>query len=259
MAALALLCACQPKLVIIHTNDTHSHFEPLRGGERDGMGGAIERAAFVDSVRARYGEDRVLLVHAGDFSQGSSYFTVLKGEVETAVSNAMRYDCMTLGNHEFDNGVEALRRRIAQMQSPVVCANIDLSAVGLDSLIAPHLIINKGGKKIGIIGLEAPLEQNVSHSISQLIPELDPVESVRTQTELLKAEGCDMIIVLSHRGYEEDQELAAATSGVDLFIGGHTHTFVDGFKYVRNSSGRRVPIITDGCWGLEMGEVKVWR
>ena len=113
-AALTALCACnqQPKLVILHTNDTHSHFEPLRGGADDGHGGAIERAAFVDSVRAAVGPERLLLLHAGDFSQGSPYFTELNGAMEPMVINDIAYDCTTLGNHEFDNDIEALTARI---------------------------------------------------------------------------------------------------------------------------------------------------
>ena len=106
--ALCLLSACQrsPRLIILHTNDTHSHFEPLRGGEQAGKCGVIERAAFIDSIRTVYGEDKVLLLDAGDFSQGTSYFSELNGQLEPRIINDMRYDCVTLGNHEFDNDID---------------------------------------------------------------------------------------------------------------------------------------------------------
>ena len=100
--------ACQPRLVIIHTNDTHSHFDPVRGGESDGLGGIIERAAFIDSVRAEYSSDKVLLLHAGDFNQGTSYHSELGGSLEPKMINALGYDCITLGNHELDEGIESL-------------------------------------------------------------------------------------------------------------------------------------------------------
>ncbi|MBO7622570.1 MAG: FtsW/RodA/SpoVE family cell cycle protein, partial [Bacteroidales bacterium] len=129
--ALALaLAACQPaqRLVILHVNDTHSHFEPVRSGEEAGLGGVIERAAYIDSVRAAEGAENVLLLHAGDFSQGTSYFTVLGGDLEIATINAMGYDAITLGNHEFDNGIEELARRMSMVKCPVVCASYDFSS-----------------------------------------------------------------------------------------------------------------------------------
>ena len=127
LAALTALCACnpQPQLVILHTNDTHSHFEPVRGGENDGIGGVIERAAYVDSIRNAYGADRVLLLHAGDFSQGTPYFTELGGVLEMNTINDFGYDCLALGNHEFDNDIEALteRAKMLRPETKLVCAN----------------------------------------------------------------------------------------------------------------------------------------
>ncbi len=258
---LPLLIGCrrQPRLVIIHTNDTHSHFEPLRAGDRAGMGGAIERAAFVDSIRNVYGEDRVLLLHAGDFSQGTSYFTELKGALEPEVINGFRYDCVTLGNHEFDNGIEALTARLALLEkTPVVSANIDISQFELADYVKPYAVLERGGMKIGIIGLEADLSTNVSATISSRFSQLDNVEVTNRWAEHLhSAEKCDMIILLSHLGYSEDKDIVPQTRHIDLVIGGHTHTFVDDLVYVKDADGRKVPIITDGCWGLEMGLITV--
>ena len=261
-AALLAVCACQqPKLVILHTNDTHSHFEPLRGGPDDGVGGAVERAAFVDSVRAVYGTDRVLLLHAGDFSQGSPYFTELNGALEPMVINDFAYDCTTLGNHEFDNDIEALTERLKTLTgTKVVCANLDLSPFELGEYVKPYAILHKAGMKIGVIGLEADISTAVTKSVSSRMQQLDNVEVTNHWADYLhETEKCDLIILLSHAGYDVDQEIVPETRWVDLVIGGHTHTFVDDFLYVKNARGKEVPIITDGKWGLEMGQINVRR
>lgn len=262
-AALALaLCACQsePRLVIIHTNDTHSHFEPIRSGADAGRGGIIERAAFVDSVRNAVGGDKVLLLHAGDFSQGTSYFSELGGQLEPRMINALGYDCVTLGNHEFDNGIEDLESRLAMLTGTrVVSSNIDVSQFGLAEYVEPYVIIEKAGLKIGIIGLESDLSANVSAVTSSRIPQLDDVEVTnRWAAYLHDTEKCDLIILLSHAGYSVDQEIVPQTRYLDLVVGGHSHTFVDDFLYVEDLDGRKVPIITDGCFGVEMGEIKIY-
>ena len=262
-AALAALCACsqQPKLVILHTNDTHSHFEPLRGGRDDGHGGAIERAAFVDSVRAAVGQERLLLLHAGDFSQGSPYFTELNGAMEPMVINDIAYDCTTLGNHEFDNDIEALTARIKSFTgTKVVCANLDLSPFELGEYVKPYAIFERGGLKIGVIGLESELATNVSKAVASRMQQFDDVEVTNRWADYLhETEKCDLIILLSHAGYDKDQVIVPETRWVDLVIGGHTHTFVDDFLYVKNARGKDVPIITDGKWGLEMGQINIRR
>ena len=262
LAALAAICACSPRLVIVHTNDTHSHFDPLR----DGRGGIIERAAFVDSVRKADGEGKVLLLHAGDFDQGTSYYTQMHGRLEVDMVNAMRYDAVTLGNHEFDDGIEDLTSRIKDIKVPVVCANLDLRSFELGQYVKPYTIVRKGGRKIGIIGLEADISTCVSKAISSRIPQLDPVEVTNKWADYLRnKEHCDMVILLSHFGYEgdtpgqpDDQTNVPGMKGVDLVVAGHSHTFVDGFIYVNDADGKPVPIITDGCWGLDMGVIKVW-
>ena len=262
MAAAAALCACGPKLVILHTNDTHSHLDPLR----DGRGGIIERAAFVDSVREAEGFDKVLLLHAGDFNQGTSYYTQLHGRLEVKMINAMHYDAVTLGNHEFDDGIEDLTERLREIECPVVCANLDLSSFELGRYVKPYAIVNKAGMKIGIIGLEADISTCVAKSTSSRIPQLDPVEVTNKWAKFLREEEhCDMVILLSHFGYvgepegtPDDQSIMPGIKGVDLVVSGHSHTFVDDFIYVDDLDGKPVPIITDGCWGLDMGMIKVY-
>ena len=260
LAAAAAMCACNrtPSLVILHVNDTHSHNEPERSGLNAGHGGVIERAAFLDSVRLANGESRVMLLHAGDFSQGSSYFTRYDGELEIDVINAMRYDCVALGNHEFDNGIEALAGRLERLSCPVVCANLDLSTFEVGKFISPCTIVEKGDYKVGVIGLAPDITTCVAKDISSRIPQLDPVVETNRWAALLKEQGCYPIILLSHQGYAEDQANAALIRNVDLVIGGHSHTVVDGFIYVRDADGKEIPIITDGCHGLEMGEIKLY-
>lgn len=261
-AALLALCACnQPKLVILHTNDTHSHFEPIRGGEENGDGGVIERAAFVDSIRTAHGKDKVLLLHAGDFSQGSPYFTELGGVLEMNTINDFAYDCVTLGNHEFDNDIEALTERVKMLKdTKVVCANLDLSPFELGEYVKPYAILQRAGMKIGVIGLESDISTAVTKTVASRMQQLDNVEVTNRWADYLHdTEKCDLVILLSHAGYDVDQAIIPQTRWVDLVIGGHTHTFVDDFLYVENARGKEVPIITDGRWGLEMGQVNVRR
>jgi len=259
-ATCLLLSSCRSKaLVILHTNDTHSHLEAERGGRDAGHGGCIERAAFVDSVRAARGEDNVLLLHAGDFNQGSSYFSEFGGRVEVNVVNDMRYDVITLGNHEFDNGIEDLTERLKKLKTTeVVCANLDLRSFELGDIVKPYAIVSRAGKKIGIIGLETDIRKVVSSATSSRLPMLDNEEVTNRWSDYLRnTEKCDLVILLSHLGYQEDQDFVPCTHNIDLVVGGHSHTFVDGFVYVEDADGKKVPIITDGRWGLEMGEIEV--
>ena len=262
---MAVLCVCgccrkEAKLVILHTNDTHSHFEAMRSGEYTGHGGVLERAAFIDSVRTAEGEDRVLLLHAGDFSQGSSYFTELGGELEIQTINAMRYDVVTLGNHEFDNDIEALTERVKKLTgTKVVCANLDLEPFELGQYVTPYAIVERGGMKIGIIGMESDISTNVAKTVSARMQQLDNVTVINKWSDYLhNTEKCDLIILLSHLGFREDEETVPQTHFLDLEIGGHSHTFIDEMESLTDADGKKVPMVTDGCWGLEMGKITVY-
>lgn len=249
-------------LTILHVNDTHSHFEPLRSGENEGMGGVIERAAFVDSVRRADGAGNVLLLHAGDFSQGSSYFTLLKGDLEIATINAMKYDCVALGNHEFDNGIEELTRRVSNLNCPVVCSNYDFSSFELGKYVKDYAILNRGGYKIGIFSLLTDIRKVVDHRVAAKVPMLDAFEvSNRIADKLKNEEKCDIVIALTHIGYEgeplTDPILVKNTRNIDLVVGGHSHTFLKKMEHEKNLDGKDVPIVQDGCWGLFEGVLKV--
>ena len=251
------------KLTIVHVNDTHSHFEPERSGEYAGMGGALERAAYVDSVRVADGASNVLLLHAGDFCQGTSYFSELKGVVEVSDLNAMGYDVVTLGNHEFDNGIEGLGQLLSGLNMPVVVCNYDFSPFEAGKYIQPYVIVEKAGLKIGVVGVLCGLKDMVAGDIANRIPAFDTVPTVQKYVDLLRPQ-CDVVIALTHIGYVEhnpgdliDSQLAAATRGIDLIVGGHSHTFLEEPDYVANLDGERVPIVQTGWMGVYMGEFHV--
>ena len=259
MAALAALCLCscsqKHNLVIVHFNDTHSHLDPMREGD----GGVIERAAFVDSVRAARGESNVLLLHAGDFSQGSSYFTILHGDLEIDLINAMKYDCITLGNHEFDNGLEELGRRLSNVNCPCVCANYDFTPFEAGKYITPYTIIKKAGLSIGIIGILCDISTVVDRNTADRIPVLGGyAETVNKWSSYLRDEAnCDMVIVLSHAGYHEDCDAAPMLHGVDVIIGGHSHTRLDEPTVIADADGREIPVVQDWCWGHTAGVIEL--
>ena len=265
LAALANIdAAAQRRLTILHVNDTHSHLEPERSGDREGQGGVIERAAYRDSVVKADGKRNVLLLHAGDFSQGTSYFSLLGGDIEIDLINAMKYDCVTLGNHEFDNGVDELARRLANIKCPVVCANYDFSNVALSKYVKPYTIVRKAGMRIGIIGLMPDITILVSKEVSDRIPAFENSEVVNKWAEYLKTEKkCDLVIALTHIGFEGepyiDPVLVRRTRNVDLVVGGHSHTYLKAPHYEPNLDGVPVPIVQDGEWGLNVGNLKITR
>ncbi len=257
--SLVFLCfSCSTQLCILHLNDTHSHLEPVREEYNYGYGGIIERGAIVDSVRASRGEKNVLLLHAGDFNQGTSYFTQMGGLLEVETINAFRYDCITLGNHEFDNGVEDLSSRLRMIDCPVVCANLKLQGTALEGIVKPYTIVYRAGRKIGIIGLTSDLSSNVAYSISSQLVQYDALDVTNRYASYLKDElKCDMVILLSHLGFGEDEKLIPGTKDIDVVVGGHTHTKITEIHYVKNLKGRKIPIVTDECWGYSVGELIV--
>lgn len=253
-------------LTILHLNDTHSHIEPERLGEINGHGGIIEQAIYITEVREEMGKKNVLLLHAGDFSQGTSYFTELKGQIEIDNLNAMGYDVVTLGNHEFDNGIVALSKRLSQLNCPVVCANYDFSGTELENIVKPYAIVRKAGKKIGVIGVLTDVSSVVDKSINQGMQFLDPLPIVQKYADYLRnKKGCDLVICLTHLGDKGsktkgaflDQDLVAGTTGVDIVVGGHAHTVLDEMQVWKNAAGEDVIYVTDGGWGLEVGRLDV--
>ena len=251
-------CGGNRDLVIVHINDTHSHIDPERVGESKGRGGVIEQAAFIDSVRTASGASNVLLLHGGDFSQGTSYFTEIGGDIEIDVLNATGYDVVNLGNHEFDNGAVELARRLSSLDAKVVCANYDFSGTSLEQYVNPYALVKKAGKKIGVIGLLTDIRKVVDVNLIEGLVYQDPVAVVnRYAAYLEEVEDCDLVICLSHLGYSEDCELAAQVEDVDVIVGAHSHTDLSEMTLIKDKEGDDVVIVQDGRWGLSIGELKV--
>ena len=262
----AMLVACSgasaQKLTIMHFNDTHSHLEPERAGKSAGRGGVIERAALVDSVRNAVGRRNFLLLHAGDFNQGTSYYTTLGGMLEVGLVNALGYDVITLGNHEFDDGIEHLGRRLAGLKCPVVCSNYDFSQFELGKYVKPYVVLKRGGMRIGIFGMLTDITKVVERTIADRLPKFDDVETADRWASYLKNEKkCDIVIALTHLGIENedfmDQDLVRATRNIDLVVGGHSHTFIKNIVYENNIDGKPVPIVQNGCWGLDTAKLSI--
>lgn len=258
LAAVMTFSLSAQDLTIIHFNDTHSHIDPQRSGEYKGRGGAVEQAAYVEQVRSEEGKRNVLLLHAGDFGQGTSYFTELGGDIEIGVMNAMGFDVVTLGNHEFDNGMTELARRLKNLKADVVCANYDFSGTPLEKLVKPYVIVRKAGKRIGIIGLLTDVSSVVDASIVQSITYQEPDAVVNRLAAYLKNERkCDLVICLSHLGYKEDRWLASQTRNVDVIVGGHSHTLLHKLQHEPDLDGKDVKIVQNWKWGLNAGRLTV--
>jgi len=263
--AFTVTASAQRKLTILHVNDTHSHVEPFP--ERNGngqVGGVIERAAFIDSVRKAEGKRNVLLLHAGDFSQGTSYFTLLKGDIEIDLMNALKYDVAALGNHEFDNGLEELARRLRSLKkTKMVCCNYDFTPFEVGRYVKPYVIVKRAGMKIGVIGLLTDVSSVVAKTIADRLPKLDDAAQVNKWADYLKNEKhCDLVIALTHIGYKgesSDRALVPVTRNLDLVVGGHSHTFLTKMESATDMDGRTVPIVQDGCWGEYVGQLTVIR
>lgn len=255
---LASMSAGAQNLTIIHFNDTHSHIDPQRSGEYFGRGGVIEQAAYVDSVRKADGKRNVLLLHAGDYGQGTSYFTELGGNIEIDVMNALKFDVVTLGNHEFDNGIPELARRLDNLKADVVCANYDFTGTMLEGLVEPYVIVRKAGMKIGVIGLLTDIMKVVDKNIAMELQYQEPADVVIPLASMLKDEkDCDMVICLSHLGYKEDKELASQIKNVDVIVGGHSHTLLHKKQVVVDSEGEEVVVVQNWKWGLNVGHLTV--
>ena len=218
----------------------------------------IEQAAYIDSVRVADGKRNVLLMHAGDFGQGTSYFSEMNGDIEIDVMNSLGFDVVCLGNHEFDNGTKELARRLKNLKAKVVCANYDFEDSPLEDVVHPYVIIKKAGMKIGVIGLLTDIRRVVDKKIAAEFSYIEPADVVNRYAEYLKNEkGCDMVICLSHLGYGEDKDLASQVRNVDLIVGGHTHTLLHKKQLVKNPDGEDVVVVQNWKWGLNMGHLTI--
>ena len=253
----------QKHLVVLHTNDTHSCIMPLNPNLADtavaGRGGFLRRVAMIKEERAKNPD--LLLIDSGDFSQGSPFYTMFKGDVEVGLMNLMGYDAVTIGNHEFDFGLENMARIFKMAKFPVVCANYDFTGTCVEGLVKPYVIIKRNGLKIGLFGLSPQLEGLVDLSKCKGVTYLDPIEvGNRVAAELKHDKKCDVVICVSHLGWLRpdemgDQKLLASSKDIDLVLGGHSHSYFKDLRYVNNANGKAVPVDQNGKNAMYVGKL----
>jgi len=252
------------QLVILHTNDTHSCILPLKASLADttlaDRGGFLRRIVMIREQRKE--NPNLLLFDSGDFSQGSGYYTMFKGDVEVGLMNRMGYDAVTIGNHEFDYGLDNLARIFRMANFPIVCANYDFTGTVCEGLVKPYIILKRNGVKIGVFGLGAPLQGLVSGKNCPGVKFIDPIACAQKMVDVLRnQEKCDMVICLSHLGWDKgnlrDVQLIPATDGIDLVLGGHSHTYMKEMEWLKDSKGKPVPDDQNGKHAAFVGKIVV--
>ena len=251
------------KITILHTNDVHSHIEPFgkNSGENANKGGVARRATMIDKLRRE--NANTLLLDAGDIFQGTPYFNYFGGELEFKLMSMLKYDAATIGNHDFDNGIEGLYNMLPHAKFDFLSANYDFKNTIMNTHVKPYKIFNKSGIKIGVFGLGVELKGLVDKKAFKETNYMDPIEISQDMSRILKIDkGCDLVICLSHLGYDyknsskvSDLKLARSTKNIDLIIGGHTHTFLNKPTQEINVEGKTVLVNQVGCFGLYLGRI----
>ena len=258
---LAAFSADKVKLVILHTNDTHSQIEPSEKSSlaTSDMGGYARRMGVIEKIRSE--EKNVLLLDAGDYWQGTPYFNFFNGRIEIDALNRMKYDATTLGNHEFDNGTDTLAAVIQNLNIPLISSNYDVTNSVIRDFVKPWIVIKKAGLKIGVMALNVNPESLILESNIRDVNYIDPVAKAQEISEYLKnKEKCDLIICLSHLGSDKDSksvndfEIARKTKFIDVIIGGHSHTMLENTK-TQNAAGREVIIAQMAKSGFYLGRI----
>ncbi len=251
-------------LTILHTNDMHSHIDPFAENDPKypNMGGMARRATLIKKIRLE--NPNTLLLDAGDIFQGTPYFNFFGGELEFKLMSEMKYDAATMGNHDFDNGIEGFTKMLPHAQFPFICSNYEFKDTLLKGKTIPHKIIKKAGVKIGIFGLGVELNGLVSKANYGDTQYLEPIKIANEKAVFLKHDQkCDLVVCLSHLGYSytsdkvSDKILAAQTKNIDIIIGGHTHTFLDKPDKILNQD--KLPVIVNqvGWAGLRLGRIDI--
>ena len=248
------------KITILHTNDMHSHIQPFTSGRNKGLGGMAQRAGLINSIREK--EDHVLLLDAGDIFQGTPYFNFYGGELEFKLMSEMKYDAVTIGNHDFDNGLEGFSKQLPHANFPFLISNYDFTETILKDKFKPYKVFNKGGIKVGVFGIGIELDGLVPKKLYGNTIYKDPIETANKYATILKKEKkCDLVICLSHLGFKyknekvSDMVLATQSHDIDLIIGGHTHTFLKKPVRMLNLDKKEVIINQVGWAGINIGKV----
>jgi 5'-nucleotidase len=251
-------------ITILHTNDVHSYIDPFPADDprNPNMGGVARRASIITDIRKE--NPNVLLLDAGDIFQGTPYFNYYGGELEFKLMSMMKYDASAIGNHDFDNGIDGLYSQLPNASFDFLSANYDFKNTVMDGHVQPYKIFTIDGIKIGVFGLGVELAGLVDKKNYKETVYLDPIEVSQDMARILKKEKkCDLVICLSHIGYQyknepekaSDLRLAAATKDIDLIIGGHTHTFLDKPTVMKNIDNKDVLVNQVGCYGLNLGRI----
>lgn len=250
------------KLTILHTNDVHSRIEPFESGKYKGLGGAAKRAGLIQKIRTEV--ENVLLLDAGDIFQGTPYFNYFGGELEFKLMEQMGYDAATIGNHDFDAGIEGLHQQLPHISFSLLSSNYDFSDTIMNGKTRPYKIFQKKDIRVGVIGIGLELEGLVPKSLYKGTRYLNPIKKANHYARLLKyEEKCDYVIGLSHLGYQyksnkvSDVALAKDSKNIDLIIGGHTHTFLDQPTVLANLEQQPVLIHQVGWAGVLLGRIDV--
>tara|TARA_B110000914_G_scaffold121403_1_gene105940 strand:- start:1973 stop:2887 length:915 start_codon:yes stop_codon:yes gene_type:complete len=248
------------QLTVLHTNDMHSHIHPFTSGRNKGVGGMAQRATIIKKIREE--GNQVLLLDAGDIFQGTPYFNVYGGELEFKLMSEMKYDASTIGNHDFDNGLDGLVKQLPHANFPFIVSNYDFSDTEMEGNYLKYKVFNKGGIKVGVFGIGIELEGLVSKNMYGNTLYQNPIEKSNYYADLLKNSlDCDLVICLSHLGFKyntkkmSDKLLASQTKNIDLIIGGHTHTFLNKPVIVENLESENVQIAQVGYAGINIGRI----
>ena len=260
-----IMVACNGRqkqtIIILHTNDTHSQIEPLEEGKRDEFcGGYARRMGYIQQMRNEHPD--LIVLDAGDFSQGTPYYNFYHGRVEIDAMNRMQYDAITLGNHEFDYGVDTLAAVLQLAHFPIVCANYNVTGSLLEGLVVPYTVIKRSGLRIGVFGIGVNPKGLIAEKNFAPLQYMDPITSAQQVANILRdEEKCDAVICLSHQGTHpmlggniSDMELAEKTQNIDVIIGAHTHKIVENL-YVKNLHGDSVLLTQTGKAGARIGEI----
>ena len=260
-SAVAVFAGPKVKLVILHTNDTHSQVEPTEksASKTADMGGYARRMGVIQKIRSE--EKQVLLVDAGDYSQGTPYFNFYNGRIEIDAMNRMKYDAGTLGNHEFDNGIDTLAAVLKNARFPMLSSNYNVANTALNGLTKQYLVLERGGLRIGILALNVNPESLIFEKNYKGMKYEDPIKKANEIATLLKKkEKCDVIICLSHLGADttkievNDFEIAHKTRYIDVIIGGHSHSMITNTTE-KNAAGKTIVIAQMAKSGLYLGRV----
>lgn len=263
-APLLDIAAGEKLITILHTNDTHSQIDPLPANDRQypDKGGVARRATLVKRVRQE--NPNTLLIDAGDVFQGTPYFNFYKGEVEYKAMSLIGYDVGTLGNHDFDNGVDALAAAMKFAKFEFVSANYDVHGTPLESRVKPYVVRVIGGVRVGLFGLGVSPDNLITPENFKGVKYNDPVKASRDVVKTLRErERCTLVVGMSHLGFYPnpregeigDTQIAAQVDGIDFIASGHTHTFMKQPVITKTPSGGNTIIFQVGRSGIYVGRV----